>query len=367
MVVAEKWISRWLESKQLTVDKNRCTHVKNQLSSCNRCVESCPGSALKLDGNLQVDFEKCVECMVCTTVCPTDVFTDKNYKNYFEQMDGRDIIEIGCQKQAETNEGITIPCLKSLDGTMLIYALNQNKKIYIKYNESSCEKCAFNFENISSVIEELVDKMRYIKGSDYQIYIINNEESVGDQQRFSRRDLFSFFTKRIQSNLVSPLIDEEEITNKEREKIDLSQKRQLFNRLLQKVNIDSGSLLSITDCKSACVNIGAQCTGCLKCTQVCPTGALFFEEDNEFMIMKQNLQACVNCKSCEEVCGAKALSLSNDQVLLSDYFSEQSRLVFRYKKKYCKMCGETMTEQSKDLCIDCENKQKQEEAFLSFW
>lgn len=367
MVVAEKWISRWLESKQLTVDKNRCTHVKNQLSTCNRCVESCPGAAIEIDSNLKVDFEKCVECMVCTTVCPTAVFIDKNYKKYFEQMDGRDIIEIGCQKQAETNQGITIPCLQSLDETMLLYALNQNKKIYIKHNESSCEKCAYQFENISSDIEELINKVRHIKGNDSELYINYNDESVGGQQQFSRRDLFSFFTKRIQSNLVSPLIEEEEITNKEREKIDLSQKRQLFNKLIYNMSSSSDSLISINNCNSTRVNINELCTGCLKCTQVCPTGALYFKEDEEYMLIKQNLQDCVNCKSCEEVCGAKALSLSNEPVLLSDYFSEQSRLVYRYNKKYCKMCGETITEQTQVLCIDCDNKQKQEDAFLSFW
>ncbi|WP_017755302.1 4Fe-4S binding protein [Calidifontibacillus oryziterrae] len=366
MMVAEKWISRWLESKQLTVDKNRCTHVKNHLSSCNRCVESCPASALKIAENLYVDFEKCVECMVCTTVCPTDVFTDKNYKKYLEQMNGRKVIEIACQRQAENNQGITIPCLRSLDKTMLLYALYQNKKIYIKYNEKKCKTCAYKFENISSVIEELIDKVRLINGSKTELYIYIDDKSVGEQQQFSRRELFSFFTNRIQSNIVLPLIEEEEVTNKEREKIILSQKRQLLKQVLLKDSANINPLLTVDNYNSAQIIIGERCTGCLKCAYVCPTGALFCEEDHEMMKIKQNLQACVNCRSCEDACENHELSLKNSKIEVSEFFNEKPQLVYRFNKKLCS-CGETVSDNTKDLCVDCEIKQKQEEAFLSFW
>lgn len=365
MVLAEKWISRWMDSKQLTVEKNRCTHAKNQKSSCNNCVESCPASAIKIDGKLQVDFETCMECMICTAICPTAVFTDKKYKSYLEQMNGRTIIEIACQKQATNGQFVTVPCLRMLDETLLLYGLQEHKQIHIRLNESKCEKCPFKIDNISSFIEELIHRVEIIKQGKVEVYINSQENNMGEQQQFSRRDLFSFFSKRMQSNIVIPLIEEEELTNKEREKIALSEKQRFLIQLLKKQK--QNPQLSSEVVKTAKVMIKDHCTGCLKCTYVCPTGSLYSDEEENQINIKQNLLKCVDCKSCQDICPEKSLSLESNNIYLKDYIENNKVLIYSFDKKRCTTCGDELDDLQSTICIECQNKLKQSESVLSFW
>ncbi|MEC1718931.1 4Fe-4S dicluster domain-containing protein [Schinkia azotoformans] len=365
MVLAERWISRWMDSKQLTVEKNRCTHAKNQKSSCNICVESCPASAIKIDGKLQVDFETCRECMICTAICPSDVFTDKKYKSYLEQMKGRAIVEIACQKQDVNDHFVTVPCLRMLDETILLYGLQENKKIHIRLNESKCETCPFKIANISSFIEELIHRVELIKQEKVEVYINSQEYKVGEQQQFSRRDLFSFLSNRMQSNIVIPLLDEEEVTNKEREKIALSEKQRFFIQLLKKQK--QNPVLSSDVVKTAMVMITDHCTGCLKCTYVCPTGSLYSDEDENQIIIKQNLLTCVECKSCQDICPEESLSLESYSSYLRTYLENNEELIYSFDKKRCTTCGEKLDDLHSTICIECQNKLKQSESVLSFW
>lgn len=363
MVLAEKWITRWMESKQLTVEKNRCTHAKNQKSSCNICVKSCPASALKIEGSLQVDFEKCRECMICTAICPTDVFSDKKYKSYLEQMNGRTVVEIACQMQDANNQFVAVPCLRILDETILLYALHENKKIHIRMNDAICETCSNKIDNISSFIEELIHRLEIIKQEKVEVYINSGENNIGEQQQFSRRDLFSFFSKRMQTNLVLPLLEEEEVTNKEREKISLSEKKRFFIQLLKKQNNE----LTNQIVKQAKVIINENCTGCLKCTYVCPTGSLFSKEEENQINIKQNLLKCVSCMSCQDVCIEKSLTLESYSINIKKYLESKEKLAFSFKKKRCATCGEKLDDPHSTICIECQNKRKQSESVLSFW
>lgn len=365
MVLAEKWITRWMESKQLTVEKNRCTHAKNQKSSCNICVKSCPASALKINGDLQANFEACRECMICTSLCPTGVFTDKKYKSYLEQMNGRTIVEIACQKQDVNDHFVTVPCLRMLDETILLYGLHENKKIYIRMNKSRCDMCSFKIDNISSFIEELIHRVEMIKQDKVEVYINSQENNIGDQQQFSRRDLFSFLSKRAQSNLVLPLIEEEEVTNKEREKISLSEKQRFFIHLLKKQKQNPELTNQIL--KTAKVTIDENCTGCLKCTNVCPTGSLYSEEYENQISIKQNLLSCVNCKSCQDICFEKSLSLGSYPICLNKYLANKEEHIYSFEKKRCASCGEKLDDSHSTICIECQNKRKHSESVLSFW
>ncbi|MED4354482.1 4Fe-4S binding protein [Schinkia azotoformans] len=365
MVLAEKWISRWMGSKQLIVEKNRCTHAKNQKSSCNICVESCPASAIKIDGNLQVNFEKCRECMICTAICPTDVFNDKKYKSYLEQMNGRTIVEIACQKQEVNDHLVIVPCLRMLEETFLLYGLQENKKIHIRLNESKCETCSNKISNISTYIEELIHRVGLIKQEKVDVYINSQENNMGEQQQFSRRDLFSLLSKRMQSNIVMPLIEEEEVTNKEREKIALSEKQRFFIQLLKKQK--QNPQLSCEVIKTAKVVITDHCTGCLKCSYVCPTGSLYIDEADNAINIKQNLLKCVDCKSCQDICPEKSLSLESFNIDLNKYLENNEELIYSFDKKRCSTCREKLDDLHSIICIECQNKLKQSESVLSFW
>lgn len=46
------------------------------LSNCTRCVEAClPQAITRPDGAIHIDYGKCIQCQLCTEVCPTQAFS----------------------------------------------------------------------------------------------------------------------------------------------------------------------------------------------------------------------------------------------------------------------------------------------------
>lgn len=44
---------------------------------CGRCQTFCPEEALRAWGYLQIDHEKCTECLICIGNCPVDALSLK--------------------------------------------------------------------------------------------------------------------------------------------------------------------------------------------------------------------------------------------------------------------------------------------------
>ena len=52
----------------LVVDKETCV-------GCGRCELFCPENALKAWGYLEIDYQKCTECLCCIENCPVDALS----------------------------------------------------------------------------------------------------------------------------------------------------------------------------------------------------------------------------------------------------------------------------------------------------
>ncbi|OLS24354.1 MAG: NADH-quinone oxidoreductase subunit I [Candidatus Heimdallarchaeota archaeon LC_2] len=79
--------------------------------------------------------------------------------------------------------------------------------------------------------------------------------------------------------------------------------------------------------------IPENCTVCLKCERVCPTGAITInkqsESDFQFGI---DLGKCCYCKECEDICRFHAIALS-DQWMTSALKKEELKTVDVVRKK----------------------------------
>lgn len=79
------------------------------------------------------------------------------------------------------------------------------------------------------------------------------------------------------------------------------------------------------------------CTLCGFCAQVCPTQALWVDEDNEMTRLRLVASLCVGCRKCEQVCDQQALSmyLSEDGVQLA----ESDAVLRQSPRALCPGCG----------------------------
>lgn len=53
----------------IIIDKDLCV-------GCGRCEPFCPSEALRAWGYLQVDAEKCNDCLSCIEACPLDAISE---------------------------------------------------------------------------------------------------------------------------------------------------------------------------------------------------------------------------------------------------------------------------------------------------
>ena len=68
-----KWVNV-LDKKMtsLSVEPNLCTHLISPKSTCHSCVEHCPTKSISFTKKkIEID-ENCLECGLCSTVCPTN-------------------------------------------------------------------------------------------------------------------------------------------------------------------------------------------------------------------------------------------------------------------------------------------------------
>jgi Fe-S-cluster-containing hydrogenase component 2 len=60
-----------LHSPRLCVTPHQCTRVRHRRSTCARCADACPTHAITGRDTLQVQADKCIDCGICATVCPS--------------------------------------------------------------------------------------------------------------------------------------------------------------------------------------------------------------------------------------------------------------------------------------------------------
>ncbi len=100
------------KKKQIVFRSKNCLNIKKPYPiECRACIESCPHKAISDNKNIQLD--KCTECGICMSVCPSDGFMDKDMDNLGEYILDSERIILNCPL-AEP-EGYEISCLGMLD------------------------------------------------------------------------------------------------------------------------------------------------------------------------------------------------------------------------------------------------------------
>ncbi|MFO1441838.1 4Fe-4S binding protein [Bacillus sp. Bva_UNVM-123] len=349
-------LTRYLDSTKLDIRVERCVLSRNRFSSCRNCMEHCPSSAITFDKEIKVNTENCTECMKCTRICPTEVFSDKKYSSKLSLISKQDSIIFSCNKHETKSRSIQLNCIADIDLQMLLMCHISRKKVFILIDDERCTKCKENKDcDVQKTVTKTLIKYNDLVANGVEINYINKD--IQQDAIYTRRELIQSFTKKISDDYVMPLIPE--LTEKERllNKQTIGLKHNLRNNLIKQIMKECNHEIHQSTLGILMLQNNSSCNGCKKCEAVCPTASLYVEEAGNRFIMKQIASKCVGCQACIEICPTKSLS-TNKKYLLSigEYVSNQPRSILELEVGICNGCGE-QTFGTIPMCEACKSKE----------
>lgn len=342
----------------LYVEPHRCLQVKHRRTRCHACVDVCPAGAVHVgDNKIKVDFESCVGCGACSTVCPSEALIPIEPPDVKLHEDGEQLLEeavqlglpegtvcIACARKASRHEAsdqsyIEVSCLCRVHEELLIGLVAEGAKRIVLV-DGDCATCKLHScDEVTQMVQANAKAMLEYQGNAAVIERASSfpkgiAEYVQYDLRDSRREFFSssadqgkdafgktmrFLIKREASkdSTVATVAEALGLTREEDVQKVMEARRQtdLVDALYEVGEPTSDAL----DCRFfGTIEIDSvKCSMCCICAVVCPTKALKraqgtkTDELGKRVLLEYWPSDCVQCHLCEDVCFKSCLTVKS--------------------------------------------------------
>ncbi len=296
----------------LKIDLGNCVKVFAKNSTCTKCEEICPHSAISYIDNVPNVNDQCTDCGGCIGVCPTEAISLKNFDTLefiFSFIENEESL-ISCKKN--------IPCLATLSVENLIsLALLSDETIL---DLGHCINCPISdplYEQIENNIQEANIFLKGIQ-SDKQILSksIAFQEPI-NQEEPDRRDFLKRFSIK---GAIKSKVEFEQIVKDTQQRLTqedtanirkkvIPNKRKLLFMALKRAKTPNTfhSFMHEEISFISQKNINDNCDNCSMCYRICPTGAL--QSNKRQTKIDFDPLMCVKCSLCHDICEPKAITL----------------------------------------------------------
>ena len=349
-------------SESITIEPKSCVNFLRKEIGCTACLESCPTEAISFVSQTPIiQYSKCTDCGACVSVCPVLAIdhVQKPYDATMKQMEEHPEVQITCQRMDAYQKGIKVPCYLYLDVPLLLsYASGRET---ISFTIEPCETCEYAHVNPEQHFQDLQQQLQLyqipltIRITKQPLVIQKEEEVVGG---ISRRDLFKKFSiKNIREVLLPEEVEEKEeikairMLPKEKSRY----KRDVLHQVIKKKYVNSGHANEILpEAEFLNVIVDSSCVGCNICESLCPTQALYWEENEHESKLMFDASVCIACKNCD-VCPENSLQFTS--LRFDKYVQRELNLLKRFQRKVCIECGdEFRTNSDEENCSFCRAK-----------
>ncbi len=332
------------KKKSIIFRSNNCLNIKKPYpKECRACIEECPHQAISEKKSITLD--RCTECGVCMSVCPSDGFIDIDMDNLGEYILDSDQIILNCPL-AEP-EGYEISCLGMLDRdawtTLMIVAMNKDVKI-LTGDCGACDDrqaCAVSVGFFKEIYGAWPEHPRI------EIDVVPSKE---DKQSANTnvKNLRGTAKKRIS------------LREQGRKKV-----KELFPDIMAEESYPIpktrewivAALTTNQELKIPykTIKVNEDCTGCGVCSKICPQNALQqIENDGKIILIYEPLK-CVQCARCVDICGPDAMKM--EYIDLSSKYIAGKILLCETTARYCDKCSKQIFHHLEPrLCMACAAK-----------
>ncbi len=340
----KKWSNVLVKKiEKIEVEANKCLKVRAVNSSCTSCLDICPVSGIDIIQNSLEINESCLDCGLCTAVCPTNALKWNHpphiqLLNQLKRLSNSESeVYITCASMlkgtVKTNV-VEVPCLGMLPGEFWINASLDVPNLNILYQASTCHFCQFSegekmFLDQKSEAEKLANSTFPICNS------IKKSSDDGEIDHHRRKLLTSLLEEVKETNTITVKeVLEVDKTLSPFEKFDrYYQQQDEINKMVEAaeeiknnvvdqfvndnvIHTDKRALLYKAFEKEPELQnkmtiplpeIKESCTRCGACAFLCPTDAIIMDNDNSMILVTNK---CVSCGLCEEICYEKHVKLT---------------------------------------------------------
>ncbi len=344
----------------LSLSYEACVRSLSVQAACTTCKDTCPTSAITLDGprdTVQVLLSDCTSCGLCAAACPTDAFEAPFALEAFVKSTGP---ELRCGQDG-------LPCVGALSTEDLIAIAARHKVVTVL--DGACASrtpghalTARRVQEAQFFCESVGVRSTICWTADPELGAPQTEVPEAPKPPKPAPDEVSQGRRQLLRMLVPPLEKRPEtrLTHPDRLDRDKMQtvpqrRRRMLAALPSSVEADPATFPQGKLGFFSTKDLNAEtCTACSVCVAVCPTGAL--QAPRSMREIRFDTSRCTKCKLCHDVCDPGALTVSTDSSL-TDFLDFAPRMLSRLAVAACGDCGLRFrkTRPDQGLCPRCED------------
>lgn len=296
----------------IKINNSHCLRMRYHNSSCDECNKICQMNAIRIDEKgVHIDSEKCTECMLCVSSCPSGAFkiNEYDFQNRINNLNKIESPVMGCNIVSGILAHEKWFCfgLLSEQHLMSLYALLEKP---LQLNMTKCSQCINN--KIIEVMCRRFKNLQKLTGIIISRKIIM-VENVSDlkyfQAKYDRRGFF-IAVKDSLSMMSQSVHSRMEIQD---ESQAYSNKNLPFRYELQNFcashQLDKDKMKLFRAFRYN-VEISDTCNNCFACIGICPSGALIINNMDQTPELKDGY--CIGCTLCSSFCPNSSISVSQN-------------------------------------------------------
>ena len=339
-------IGTFEKPRYLDYDDTICAHSRATIIGCTRCIDNCPTSAIKSEGEvIQYDPYICAGCGTCASICPTGAIR-------YNLPAGETLINrLRTQIKTYNSSGGSTPRLllhdteygeeiinliaragNGLPSNILPFAVNQVTQIGIDFLLAAS---SYGAERVIILLPPNKADERNILNLELELAEVILDGLGYGTNHF---DIVEQIDPEEVEKYLYNLIDLPSLPDTDF--LPLGRKRSIMRLALDELYKYAPTPVDIVELPITApfgtVNINTDnCTLCLACVGSCPTGAL--QDNKEKPQLSFTESACVQCGLCKNTCPENVISLTPRLNFLSD--SNEARIIKEEEPFECIRCG----------------------------